>query len=220
MTGFIILGILLVYVVIAIAFTVWAKGAWKWVVASVFLLIPTWDIIPGRIALAHYCEKEGGIKIYRSVDGVEGFLKLDERAYEEYFRRYGYKYVEIAREKHDPRNGQLADTEYVRVTLGEDGKLREQKIDKPVSKYEFRGYRNFDTHIAPWGITLFSASIIDLQSGETIAVDKRFGWYGGWLRRYNRPLLGGGHGCERADDSYVTILLQTLIPAKEFGPRS
>jgi len=214
MTGLVILGILLVYIGIAVGVTVRAKGAWKWLVMAVFILIPTWDIIPGKIALAHYCEKEGGIKIYRSVEGVEGFLSLDGRVYEEYFRRYNYKYVEIAKERRDPRTGRAVSSEYARVTLEADGKLKEVKIDRPVSAFGFKDYRHYDTEISRWGITLFSASIVDMRTNETIATDRRFGWYGGWLRQYSRPLLGAGRGCEGADDSYANIILQTLKPVK------
>ena len=217
MTGLIVLGFFVLYVAVAIGATVRAKGWWKFFVMAVFVLVPTWDIVPGKIALAHYCEKEGGIKIYRSVEGVGGFLKVDGAAYEEYFKRYGYKYIEIARERRDPKNGRHTGTDYVRVTLREDGNLFEEKVEKPSSRYEFRSYRNFDTHISPWGITLFGASIVDLKTGETIAVDNRFGWYGGWLRQLNRPILGGGGECERVDDSYAKILLETLAPAKEIN---
>ena len=215
MTGLIVLGVLLAYIAIAVGIASLAKGAWRLFVIAVFVLIPTWDIIPGKIALAHYCDKEGGIKIYRSVDGVEGFLSLDGRVYEEYFKRYGYKYIEVAKEMRDPKTGKSVGNEYVRVLLGKDGKLREERVNQLISRYGFRDYRSYDTYVAPWGITLFSASVVDIQTGETIAVDKRFGWYGGWVRRANRPLLGAGDGCHTADNSYVEILLRALVPAKE-----
>ena len=217
MTGLIVLGFLVAYVAIATGIASWAKGRWRLLVIAVFILIPTWDIVPGKIALAHYCEKEGGIKIYRSVDGVEGFLSLDGRAYKDYFKRYGYKYVEIERQKRDPRTGKAMGKEYARVTLGGNDNLREELVDKPISNYEFKDYRNDETYSSPWGITLFSASIIDRNTGETIAVDKRFGWYGGWLRKLNRPILGAGHGCGTVGDSYGDILQQTLIPVNDLG---
>ncbi len=215
MTGLIVLGLFLLYVAVAMGLTVRARGRWKLLVMAVFILIPTWDIIPGKIALAHYCEREGGIKVYRSVEGVEGFLIRGGTAYEEYFSRFGYKYIEIVKEKRDPRNGQYNGTEYVRVTLREDGKLSEEKVERPASRYELKSYQNFDTYISPWGITLFSASIVDSKTGEIIAVDKRFGWHGGWLRQVNRPILGSGGECERVDDSYASIFLRTLAPTKE-----
>ncbi len=215
MTGLIVLGILLAYIAIAAGIAVLAKGKWRVLVIAVFVLIPTWDIIPGKIALDRLCEKEGGIKIFRSVEGVEGFLSIDGKAYEEYFKRYGYKYVEIVREKRDPRTGKAVGIEYARVSLGQDGKLIEKAIEQPVSKYEFRAYRNYDNYISPWGITLFSASIVDVQTREILSVDKRFGWYGGWLRQFNRPVLGAGRGCEGVKNSYANIVLQTLVPVKD-----
>jgi hypothetical protein len=34
----------------------------------VFVLIPTWDIVPGKLYFQHLCEKEGGIKVLKTVE--------------------------------------------------------------------------------------------------------------------------------------------------------
>lgn len=213
MTGLVVLGILLAYIAIAAGIGALAKGKWKLLVIAVFVLIPTWDIIPGKIALARYCEQEGGIKIYRSVEGVEGFLSLDGRVYEEYFKRYGYKYVEIAKEKRDPRTGKALGTEYARVTLGEDGKLKEESIARPVSQFAEKLTGNHE--IIRWlGIAGFADSIIELQTNAILGEYKEIGWRGNWVQRYASPILGGGGSCREPGNPYEKLRLQVLKPIK------
>lgn len=212
MTGLVVLGILLVYIAVAVGAMVVAKGLWKLLVVAVFILIPTWDIIPGKIALARYCEQEGGIKIYRSVDGVEGFLSLDGQVYEEYFTRYGYKYVEVARETRDPRTGKAAGIEYARVTLREDGTLREEEIKKPKSRYGFRKAPRLGEGKIEWGIVRNIDSIVDLQTSETLATRAEIYWGGNWLQRYASPILGFGGYCEKDRFEYGRFYVETLKP--------
>jgi hypothetical protein len=40
----------------------------KYVVIAVFVLIPTWDIIPGKLYFKHVCDSEAGIKVLRKVE--------------------------------------------------------------------------------------------------------------------------------------------------------
>jgi hypothetical protein len=64
---------LIAYVVLA-KFIVSAIGKYtkskaaKYVSIEVFVLIPTWDIVPGRLYFSHLCEREGGIKVFKTVE--------------------------------------------------------------------------------------------------------------------------------------------------------
>lgn len=40
----------------------------KWIAVAVFVLIPTWDEILGRIYFKYLCETQGGIKVYKVVE--------------------------------------------------------------------------------------------------------------------------------------------------------
>lgn len=40
----------------------------KYAVIVVFILIPTWDIILGKLYLSHLCSTEAGAKVYRTVE--------------------------------------------------------------------------------------------------------------------------------------------------------
>ena len=212
MTGLIVLGILVIYIAIAVGITTMAKGVWKVLVIAVFILIPTWDIIPGKIALTHYCDTEGGIKIYRSVEGVEGFLSMDGRVYEEYFKRYGYKYVEITKEIRDPHADKAVAQQYVRVTLGEDGTLEEEKIDRPQTRYGLRKAARLREMEDDWGIVRNIDSIVDLQTNETLATRAEIYWTGNWLQRFASPALGFGGYCEKDRFEYTKFYVETLKP--------
>lgn len=213
MTGLVVLGILLAYVAVAVGIMVIAKGVWKWLVFAIFILIPTWDIIPGKIALARLCEQEGGIKIYRSVDGVEGFLSLDGKVYEEHFKRYGYKYVEVAREKRDPRTGESVGAEYARVTVGNDGRLKEEPIERPLSRYAYREAPRLGEGRMRFGIVRNVDSILDTRTNESLATRTEIYWRGNWLQRYASPILGAGGYCDKDRSEYMRFYVETLRPS-------
>lgn len=46
----------------------------KYATIAVFVLIPTWDIIPGRLYFNHLCEKDGGIKVFKTVEVDKSYL--------------------------------------------------------------------------------------------------------------------------------------------------
>lgn len=82
---------------LALAFLVTAKArthARKALALLVFALIPTADAVYGRIKLKHLCVTEGGWKIYRVVEGVEGFLEAGRTPSEFWVTKAGYRFVE------------------------------------------------------------------------------------------------------------------------------
>ncbi len=46
---------------------------------AVFVLIPTWDIIPGRFYHQHVCETQGGIQLYKTVEVDKAYFLPDGR---------------------------------------------------------------------------------------------------------------------------------------------
>lgn len=40
----------------------------KYAVIALLVLIPTWDIIPGKLYFNHLCENEAGVKVYQTVE--------------------------------------------------------------------------------------------------------------------------------------------------------
>lgn len=47
----------------------------KYIAIAVFVLIPTWDIIPGWLYFNHLCEKEGGIKVFKTVEVDKSYFE-------------------------------------------------------------------------------------------------------------------------------------------------
>lgn len=78
---FILLGFI-AYVVVA-TFIVSAIGKYggsriaKYVAIVMFVLIPTWDIIPGQLYFKHLCETEAGVKVFRTVEVGRSYFKPD-----------------------------------------------------------------------------------------------------------------------------------------------
>ena len=77
MIGLYILVVGSIYFLLAVFLTFWLASRPKKTihqiivftfVATVFVLIPTWDIIPGRLYFKHLCKTEGGIKIYKQTE--------------------------------------------------------------------------------------------------------------------------------------------------------
>ena len=46
---------------------------------AVFVLIPTWDIIPGRLYHQHVCETQGGVRAYKTVQVDKTYFLPDGR---------------------------------------------------------------------------------------------------------------------------------------------
>lgn len=41
----------------------------------IFVLIPTWDIVPGWLYFNHLCEKEGGIKVFKTIEVDKSYFQ-------------------------------------------------------------------------------------------------------------------------------------------------
>jgi hypothetical protein len=71
--GFFLLLGLLVYVALAkavvrtIGKATQSKAA-QYIAIAVFVLIPTWDIVPGYLYFNHLCESEAGVKVFKTVE--------------------------------------------------------------------------------------------------------------------------------------------------------
>ncbi|HQY58146.1 MAG: hypothetical protein KA240_07815 [Nitrospira sp.] len=59
------------------AFTAVTRKILQGLCAVFFVLLPTWDIIPGRLSFQHLCETEAGIKVFRTVEVEDEFFMSD-----------------------------------------------------------------------------------------------------------------------------------------------
>lgn len=173
----------------------------KYVVIAIFILIPTWDIVPGKIYFNHLCENEAGLKIYKTVEGVEGY-----RVYPgagglgpgpDGFKKYGYKFEEWG-----------SGSDFARYTLGPDGKITKQQITESIARYAAvgKGWTPLS-----WNVSKYEVFIFDQQTKERLATRATFSTVGNWLQAFFSPLLGGGDHC---GPSGKDLYLNTLKPAK------
>lgn len=51
----------------------------KYGAIALFVLIPTWDIIPSRLYFNHLCEKEAGTRVLKTVEVDKGYFLPDGR---------------------------------------------------------------------------------------------------------------------------------------------
>ena len=175
----------------------------KYTVIAIFVLIPTWDVVPGWFYLWYLCETEGGVKVFKSVENVDGFLdKSQNMLGRDAVMKYGYKFME----------GGEGGAQLYRYSIDQNGKLQREKIDEPISKY---GVQSADHHL-PFNTTKYEHTIVDLQTQEKLAVSIKLYRAGNWVQKIAEPLLGGGAYCPSKHITliYKLFYLDTLKPTK------
>lgn len=106
MIGIIIIGIAIGYIVLAnfIVKRVYEKThslKKKYIALAIMILIPTWDAILGLPIYMYLCKYHAGVKIYQTVDNVEGFyIGEQNKAKESITLPYkGYNFVDYKDKK-------------------------------------------------------------------------------------------------------------------------
>lgn len=171
----------------------------KYLVISLFVLVPTWDVVPSKIYFSHLCETQAGLKIYKTVEGVEGYRveSLASGLGREALTKYGYRYEERG-----------SGSEFARYTLDADGKVIEEKITESMARYAVFG------KLIPlnWNVTKSEIVVVDQQANERLAVSTGFHAGGNWVVQavFGDAPTGAGHCGPPEKDLY----LKTLKPAK------
>lgn len=216
----VLLGIFFGYILLAVGVTVLlvkgvgalggqmqAKRVVSMLSAAVFVLIPTWDFIPGRLHFQQLCQTEAGLRIYRPVDGVEGFLlsrKHSQQGAEEYLS-LGYRFIETT--------DYLGDKEY-RLMRKAGGPTTRQQVETFISQYAL-----LDNHWQqlPWDVEKGEYAIIDLRTQERLAESKEFYYNGNWaLKKIHQNFHTPCPGVSKPH-LYKDFLLKTLKPVASTG---
>ena len=169
----------------------------KWFVVGLVVLLPTADMVVGRVYLKYLCAKEGGLKVHRVAEHVEGFL--DDGAVTEYLpRELGYRFIE----------GRSSSGRYFRYTRTDGTFVREENI-VPISKYRVRSIHIGDTRSM---YMRYEYVVEDIRSAEVLAVDTEIGFNGGWAERFLAQLSdAGGGGVAWCGSGYPETRHKTLI---------
>jgi hypothetical protein len=155
----------------------------KWLKAMMMvsaLLIPTADAIYGRIKLKHMCEAEAGLKVYRVVGHVDGFMA--GTAFSDYWvKEHGYLFAE---------DKPLYGTKTSRYTLESSGEIKVEKDVLPKSQYRLR--QNDFGEKEAYGHSQYL--IEEIPSGEILATDTQVTFHGGWAERFLAKFSDAGGG--------------------------
>lgn len=195
------LGLYFVLAIVAILKVkpVWAKG----LVLLAALLTPTVDAVYGRYKLKQMCEVEGGLKVYRVVEHVEGFMASAADDY--YIKRYGYRFVEAEKSLN----------KYYRVSRQNEQIIREENVI-PLSKFKASL-----GDLEPIGRLYWRQKYLieAVPDGEVLAADTQIGFRGGWAERFLAQFSDAGVGsvalCNSVGFNSEKLITRILRPSGE-----
>lgn len=202
MGGLLVLALMVAYIwgakkLVKRANTLWSKT----LIVIVAVLIPTADAVYGRFKLKQMCEAEGGLHIYRVVEGVEGF---DDPSgpYEEWITRYGYRVVEGTEIGGKPS----------RLSLQPDGKIVREVGLTPTTEYIFERNKGDSGNI----FNRYGSQIRVRSTGEILSRNVNIRYAGGWFERFVNRLYAaqGTAGTCGSTASQYEIVTKTLKPIK------
>lgn len=191
----------IVYVAIRKVPKVWGKA----LALVVAVLIPTADAVYGRIKLKQLCETEGGMKIFKTVEGVEGFYAENSDDYDDWITKFGYRFVE----------GMGSGQGVARKKLGIDGKVSTTASTAQMSLYRL----SKENAISGLGLNKHRMVVTIQETGEELGSYTYFGFEGGWAERFIASLyaqtgFGGDCGSFSTYDKKTELVTKTLRKAK------
>jgi len=172
----------------------------KVLVVVVAILIPTADHMYGKIKLWQMCNSEGGLHIYRVVEGVDGlYLPFRTGGDSWWLEKQGYKFIE--------ERGEVDGT-YDRISLQPDGTYLHEKGVAPISKYAYESSGIVDINETFSRIDKF---VRVRDTGEILSRFTDIYYAGGWFSRLYRSVGMSGGSCKqnvRLDE----LITKTLKP--------
>ena len=176
---------------------IWGKA----LIVIAAILIPTADAVYGRYKLKEMCAAEGGLHIYRVVEGVAGFDNPKFQPDEGWLTKHGYKFIE----------GKELSGKRFRLSLRPDGTfLREEDIT-PISEYVYEDEHGNDKDI----YSRYEQRIRVRATSEILSKAVNISYEGGWLERFAAGVYAAksyaGSCQEGADRIWPDqIVMQTL----------
>ena len=167
----------------------------------VFVLIPTADAIYGRIKLHQMCEAEGGLRIYRVVEGVEGFYQSSwpEKTW---ISEYGFTFSEGV--------GDASGLSTDRLVLQPNGQIELEKNVQKRSQYRLRFQNGEVSDI----YTATEMLVETIDGKDVLGRMTNFSFAGGWVEQAIAGLYaarGDGGSCNL--NPYIYALTQDLVLA-------
>ena len=208
-----------------------AKGIAQALTLLTFVFIPTWDIILGKLYFNHLCETEGGLKIYKTVEGVEGFyldsadMQLVERLLVPNHRLNIFGRAQWLDGIHNESDVVTTPSETYRfIETGRDGsyyqyvlnhgRIVRNSVPNLISKY---GRQTNTTDLASFllnGGTKVEYIIQDLATKDTLAALVSISAFNGWLQAKVSPLLGRSFHCPQIPVIHEAVYFGALKPTE------
>lgn len=167
---------------IAIAYWLFKRfdgSNFRWLVVALAVLIPSSDAIVGRLYLKHLCAAEGGLKVYRVVEHVDGFM--GDGSHSDYWvKEHGYQFAEDR-----PVNGMT--TRYFKQNehIAQEINVPPQSQYRVRSEYVGSLRDRYLRHVF---------QVETIPNSETLATDTQIAFNGGWAERFIALFSDAGGG--------------------------
>lgn len=176
---------------------------------AIMILIPTWDVILGFPIYAYLCLFKSGVKIYKTVDDVEGFYVGERSIKHEPIEPYkGYKFIDYKETKYQEPTGKYYRSYWVDYFKDKDmaklcvhppypknkehrytkafnsGKciVKEEITEEEVSRWEYDTNRNIHKVVVPIvKIEKTVVAIRDRNQNQNIAENIRYNIDQNWV---------------------------------------
>lgn len=187
---------------IAIAYWMFKRfdgSNFRWLVVALAVLIPSGDAIVGRLYLKNLCAVEGGLKISRVVEQVDGFM--GDGSHSDYWvKEHGYQFAEDR-----PVNGMT--TRYSQ----QNGQIVQEVKVPPKSKYRLSLLNFGETkHVYMRQQYVLKA----INNGEVLATDTQIYFNGGWAEKFLAAFSDAGGGsvarCGNSQLNYEKLVVTVL----------
>lgn len=169
-----------------------------------FILLPTWDVIIGKIYFDHLCKTEGGLKMYESVQ-ADGFLDKSQILIggnkvlpmdiknAKRFLDYGFKFYEVV-----AHNGKI-----VHFFKDESGSVIYVVGDRAEAEYEYVLYEKDKIVSYVLGIQKVREKLFRDIQNKDIAVQSIWFIRDGWVGRIMKHFIGMGLGEGCLDENTI-----------------
>lgn len=205
------------------------------IIFIVWFLIPTWDVIIGYPIYKFLCATQAGVKIYKTVDNVEGFYVGEQsKKYEPREPYEGYKYVDYKEKesgkyyrsywidnntsKNCVHYGERKFGAYADAYRSGRCIVKEEIAEGEVSRWRLDSY-SIERQKRVLAIPLLDFThqtpllIQDTKNSQTLGQLDYYWWSGGWLFRRFSSFSSGSGGVICGDDtSEITFFNTTLKP--------
>jgi len=247
MIGLMIVGVISGYILISkfiVTKTLKLYGAKRANIAlAIMILIPTWDVILGFPIYAYLCLFKSGVKIYKTVDDVEGFYVGERSIKHEPIEPYkGYKFIDYKETKYQEPTGKYYRSYWVDYFKDKDmaklcvhppypknkehrytkafnsGKciVKEEITEEEVSRWEVKFKKELIFEIPIVKFKLYrKIQYLDRQTKEVMATGSGVWWYSGWVYGFfsSIPTGSGGVSCS-GNLNYTKLKKEVLKPKK------